>query len=296
MKIGFIGLGQMGKHIAMNLSKRNEKLIVCDVCTDNFNEFSKKGIQTTTNFFDIAQVDIIFLSLPNTKIVKEVIFGNKGLLECSIKAKIIVDLSTITYNGTIEIAERLGKEGISFIDAPVSGGEAGAINATLTIMGGGDKNVFEKINPLLKDIGNEILYMGESGKGQLTKLINQLLYDINVAALAEILPMAIKLGLEPAKVGKVVNNGSGRSYASEFFISRILGNEFKGAYTMGNAYKDLVSGAEISAEHCIPLPILHAATSTYQMALLKGYENADKSSMIKIFEELLDVKFRENNC
>lgn len=206
----------------------------------------------------------------------------------------VVDLSTITYTGTLEIAKRMEEQDIAFVDAPVSGMEARAIDGTLTVMCGGAKEDFEKIKPFLECIGNKILYMGDIGKGQLTKLINQLLFDINVAAVAEILPMAKKLGLDPVKVADVVNSGTGRSYASEFFIPRIVKGEFSEGYSMDNAYKDLVSAAGISADLCVPLPVLHAATTTYQMALLKGYGDCGKGAMIRVFEELLGVEYRED--
>ncbi|MFZ7132435.1 MAG: NAD(P)-dependent oxidoreductase [Eubacteriales bacterium] len=294
MKIGFIGLGQMGKHMALNLLNSGNKIIVCDLKTDSFKDFISKDIETTTNVLDIIHTEVIFLSLPNTKIVNEILFGEKGFIKYSGKVQTIIDLSTISYKGTLKIAHRLKKENISFIDAPVSGGEERAKKGTLTVMCGGAKNIFEEIKPLLKFIGNKIIYMGSSGKGQLTKLINQLLYDINIAALSEILPMSTKLGLDPEKIGKVVNSSSGKSYASDFFISRILKGQFYGTYSLKNAYKDLVSAAVISADFCVPLPVLHAATVTYQMALLKGYGDSDKSSMIKIYEELLDSNFRAN--
>jgi 3-hydroxyisobutyrate dehydrogenase-like beta-hydroxyacid dehydrogenase len=144
-------------------------------------------------------------------------------------------------------------------------------------------------------MASNILYMGPVGSGQLTKLINQLLFDINAAALAEILPLSVKLGLDPTKVGNVVNSGTGRSYASEFFIPNILNGEFSKGYPMELAYKDLISGSEISAQHQIPTPVLSAATATYLTALLSGYGSKDKGAMICVFEDLLNVKFRSRS-
>jgi len=118
----------------------------------------------------------------------------------------------------------------------------------------------------------------------------------HAAALAEILPMAVRMGLDPASVGSVVNSGTGRSYASEFFIGRVLDDRFTEGYAMHKAYKDLVSGAEISARHCIPMPVLAAATATYQMALLNGHGDKDKGGMIRLFEDMLDVRFRNPRC
>ena len=119
-----------------------------------------------------------------------------------------------------------------------------------------------------------------------------MLFDINAAALAEILPMAVKLGLDPDLVGEVVNSGTGRSYASEFFVPRILQRQFSDGYPMAHAYKDLVSGAELGAHHCVPMPVLAAATATYQTALLKGHGQRDKGAMVQVFEDILGVQVR----
>ena len=128
---------------------------------------------------------------------------------------------------------------------------------------------------------------------QLTKMINNLLFDINCAALAEIMPVATKLGLDSETMANVVNSGTGRSYASEFFLPRILKNGFSAGYPMQDAYKDLVNGAEVGMNLGLPMPVLAAATATYQTALLKGHGAKDKGAMILVFEELLGVAFRE---
>jgi 3-hydroxyisobutyrate dehydrogenase-like beta-hydroxyacid dehydrogenase len=292
MKLGFVGLGKMGKHMAFNMLKSGDELIVNDTRTDDFPEFEKKGARTTAQVDAVAQADIIFLSLPNSQIVKDVLLGESGLIHKLGEGHIVVDLSTITYTSTLEIAKHLEDRSIAFLDAPVSGLESRAADGTLTVMCGGRREVFDEVKPYLDCIGNNILYMGSTGNGQLTKLVNQLLYDINVAALAEILPMAVKMGLDPAMVGQVVNSGTGRSHASEFFIPRILKGSFSESYSLKNAYKDLVSAAEISANLGIPLPVLHAATTTYQMALLRGLGDQDKGAMICVFEELLGIKYR----
>lgn len=293
MKIGFVGLGQMGKHMAMNMVRKGGELIVHDVRTDSFPEFINSNAQATTNLRDVAAAEIVFLSLPGSKAVQEVLFGEGGLSSFLTKGQVIVDLSTITYTITLEIFQRLEEQGISFVDAPVSGMEAGAMEGTLTVMGGGSREAFVRVEPCLHWIGSKVLYMGKAGSGQLTKLINQLLFDINVAALAEILPMSVKMGLNPEQVGEVINGGTGRSFASEFFVPRILEGNFLDGYSLENAYKDLVSAAEISANLCIPLPVLQAATATYQTALLKGLGHKDKGAMTRVFEELLGVEFRK---
>ena len=292
MKLAFIGLGQMGKHMAVNMLKSGAQLIVNDTRTDTFREFEKLGAQATTDLLETVSADIIFLCLPDSKVVHNVILGEKGLINLIRRDQIIVDLSTIKYTTTLEIAKCLEDRGVKFLDAPVSGMEARAMDGTLTLMCGGKREVFDEVMPYFQCLGDKILYMGDTGSGQLTKLINQLLFDINAAALAEILPMSVKMGLDSEKVGEVVNSGTGRSYASEFFIPRILKDSFEDGYPLKNAYKDLVSAAEIGTNLCIPMPVLSAATSTYQMALLKGFGEKDKGSMIAVFEDLLGVRYR----
>lgn len=293
MSIGFVGLGQMGKPMAVNMVKCGEAVLVTDLKVELFPEMEAKGAKATSNLKDIVQCDIIFLSLPDTNVVQAILLGDKGLLSSLKPGQVVVDLSTINYTASTEIAQKLEAKGVEFVDAPVSGMEARAIEGTLTVMCGGKKEIYDKLVPYFKFIGTNIMYMGRHGCGQLTKAINNILFDINIAAFAEILPMAVKLGLDPEAIGSVVNSSSGKSYASDFFLQRILRRHFSDGYPLEHAYKDLVSGAELGAQLCIPLPVMHAATTTYQMALLKGLGQKDKGAMICVFEDLLGVKYEK---
>ena len=292
MKLGFVGLGQMGRPIAHNLLKSGAELIVSNRSDRWFEEFRNKGVTATTDVAELVGTDILFLCLPNTEVVKSLLLGESGILGRLHQGQTVVDLSTISYNATLEIGRALDAKGLAFLDAPISGMEARAIEGTLTVMCGGERQAFDRVKPYFECIGTKILYMGPTGSGQLTKLINQLLFDINAAALGEILPMAAKMGLDPDLVGEVVNSGTGRSYASEFFIPRILRGHFSDGYPMGHAYKDLVSGAELGANQGIPMPVLAAATATYQAALLRGHGEKDKGGMVCVFEELLGMQYR----
>lgn len=290
MKIAFIGLGQMGKPMAINLSKCGKELIVNDISDQHSAEFNERGIKTTKDINDIVKCDIIFLCLPDDNIVKNVLFGEKGIAPLLNANQIICDLSTINYTTATEIAKKLTALNIKFMDAPVSGMEARAIDGTLTIMCGGELSLYQLLLPYLECMGNNILFMGTYGCGQLTKALNNILFDINIAAFAEIFPVAIKLGLDPCKIASVINNSSGRSYASEFFLPRILKRNFSDGYPLSHAYKDLICGAEISAQLGFPMPVMHAATTTYQMALLEGLGAKDKGAMTCVFERLLKVE------
>jgi 3-hydroxyisobutyrate dehydrogenase-like beta-hydroxyacid dehydrogenase len=292
-KIGFIGLGQMGKWMALNLQKGGFNLTVADIDPAAVASVTAAGAATAATPAELAErADWIFLSLPNAAVVEQVLFGTNGLIESGRRGQIIVDLGTTAYMATLEFGRKLKDREIFFADSPVSGMEARAREGNLTIMFGGDQKVFKQLQPVFGALGDLILYMGELGSGQLTKLVNQLLFNISAAAIAEILPMAVKLGLDPEKVISVVNSGTGKSFAAEFFGPRILEDRFAEGYPLKHAYKDMVSAAEIGAHRKIPLPLVQAATTTYQLALAAGYGDEGKGAMIKVFENILGVKFR----
>ena len=293
-QIGFIGLGQMGHWMALSILKAGFELTVFDVNVEAMQLLKDQGAKTVRIPAEIAgQVDLVFLCLPNAAIVEQVIFGEDGLVHGAKPGLIVVDCGTTEYLPTLDFARRLRDRGIVFADAPVTGMEARAQEATLTIMFGGERGVFELIHPALKAMSNRVVYMGDVGTGQLTKLINQLLFNVSIAAFAEILPMAIKLGLDPERVSEVITTGTGRSFAAEFFIPLIMEDRFDQGYSLQNAYKDMIGAAELSVRENIPLPVVHAATTTYQLALAEGYGDENKAAMIKVFERILGVKFRK---
>lgn len=293
MRFGFVGLGQMGAPMAANLAGAND-VKVFDLSEDAINAAIDAGASKAESTADFADVDVLITCLPSGGIVEQSLFDPESGIAQHLKAgTIVVDTSTIEYGLTLSIGERLETLGLTFLDAPVSGMWKRAQEGTLTMMIGGDGEIVEKLTPALSTMANRILHTGAVGSGQLTKLINQLLFDINVAALAEILPMAVKLGLDPENTAEVVNSGTGRSYASEYFIPQILEGTFDTGYPLQSAYKDLISGAEISARYQIPAPVLAAATTTYQQALLEGHGSKDKGAMVLVYERLLGVNCRK---
>lgn len=293
-KIGFIGLGTMGKWMALNMMKAGYELMVTDTSPEALQFLADQGAAVATTPAEMAaQVDWIFLSVPDTGVVESVVLGESGILDGAKEGLVVVDLSTIGYLATLEIEKQLKEKGVVFSDAPISGMETRAQEGTLTVMFGGRKDTFEVVLPALEAIGNKIIYMGEIGSGQLTKLINQLLFNISAAGIAEVMPMAARLGLDPEKVTQVVTTGTGRSFAAEFFLPLALENRFDQGYPLKSAYKDMISAAELSAHEKIPLPMVQAATTTFQMALANGLGSESKGSLIKVFEKLLGVEFRK---
>ena len=294
MKFGFVGLGQMGAPMAANLAGAND-VLVFDLSQDAMEQAAQAGATQAKTVADFSQVDVLFTCLPTGEIVERSLFDpDTGIAKHLSKNTIVVDTSTIEYAQTLRIADQLSALGLRFLDAPVSGMWKRAQDGTLTMMIGGDGALVEALRPALAAMASRVLHAGDIGSGQLTKLINQLLFDINVAALAEILPMAKKLGLDPETTAEVVNTGTGRSYASEYFLPQILEGRFDTGYPLQSAYKDLISGAEISARYQIPAPVLAAATTTYQHALLEGHGDKDKGAMVLVYERLLGVTCRKD--
>ena len=293
-KIGFIGLGQMGKWMASNLVKCGFDLAVFDINPEAIAFLSKQGATRTSSPAELARrVDLIILSLPNSDVAEDVVFGKDGIVHGSKSGQLLVDCGTAGYLWTRKFSESLQEHGLRFADAPVTGLEQRAQDATLTIMCGGTQNLLKEIRPVLAAIGNRVVHMGDVGSGQLAKMINNILYNANIAALAEVLPMAVKLGLDPEKVAAVINAGSGQSFASKFFIPGILEDSFNRSYSLTNAYKDMVNADEISAHYKITLPMVQTAMTTYRKALSQGLGEEDKGAMIKVFEKKLGVTFRK---
>ena len=289
--IGFVGLGQMGKWIALNMIKAGYDVTVYDLNPDLMNLLAENGARTGESPASVAS-GLVFLCLPDGGIIEQVLFGPDGLVEKMADGSMIIDLGTTNYLYTLELGERLEREKIIFADSPITGMEKRAREADLTLMFGGPEEMLSQVKPILNAVGSRIVHTGPLGSGQLTKLINQLLFNANMAALAEILPLAVKLGLDPEKTARVVNSGTGRSFASEFFIPNILDNVFNQGYPLAKAHKDMVSGANITERHKIDAPVFRAAGRTYQEALDQGLGAEDKGAMIKVFEKILNVSFR----
>jgi 3-hydroxyisobutyrate dehydrogenase-like beta-hydroxyacid dehydrogenase len=293
--VGFIGLGKMGKWMASNIAKHGFNIKVYDTDPTIVDFLAGQGAIPARSLSDVTiGSDVLILSLPDDHVANDVIFGEIGIAKKAQRGTILIDCGTSGYLWTQATNDILSKSEIYMLDAPVTGLEKRAKRAELTFMVGGAKEQFEKVQPVLKAMGNTIKHMGESGSGQLAKMINNIMYNINIAALAEILPFAVKLGLSPEKLADVINSGSGCSFASEFFIPKMLENRFKDSYSMGNAYKDMQHMEEASSQLNVCLPLFQSALDTYRKALDCGLEDEDKGSMIKVFEKKMGVLFRKN--
>jgi 3-hydroxyisobutyrate dehydrogenase-like beta-hydroxyacid dehydrogenase len=255
---------------------------------------TSQGGKALPSLKELAQESTwVIFCLPDTEAVEAVLFGKDGIVDVLKPGQVVIDCGTIHPLSSRKIAASLQGRGIPFLDAPISGMEARAKAGTLTIMVGGEEAVFQQVRPALEAMGNKIIYAGISGNGQMMKLINQVMFDIHCAAIAELLPMAVKMGLDPEQTCTVARTGTGQCFALDNFAPLILEGNFGPGYPLADAYKDMVHVAEISSAHRIPLPITAAAMVTYQMALDQGLGEENKGAMIKVWERVLGVQVRK---
>jgi len=293
--IGFVGLGEMGSGMAANIIKGGYPLVVFDINKEAVSQLQHLGATVAENFQTLAGTcDSIIFSLPNHVVVEKVLFGTEGLIQYLSSNHTIIDCGTTNPLATKDFYERFATKNISFIDAPVSGFPQRATEGTLTIMvGSASEDDFTNIESLLKCMGTLVVRMGESGTGQLAKVINNVFYNIACATVAELLPLSVKMGLNTDKMVEIVSNSTGQSVAMNYFGPMILERNFKTGYAMENAYKDMESVIDVMKTYKIPLPVTMAAVSTYQMALNQELGKENKGAMIKVWEKVLGVTVKK---
>ena len=296
MKIGFVGLGVMGGKMASNVLKAGHKLTVYDIAKENVKTLTDQGAVAGDSAADVAEKsDVIMVSLPNSQIVEGVILGEDGVLEGAKKGSVIIDFSSITPKVIREISEIAAKKGVDVVDAPVSGGAAGAENGTLTIMVGGKKEVFDKVKPYLEAVGNSIKHVGDVGAGDTIKAVNNLLLGINMVATAEALVLGKKAGLKEDVMYDIISKSSGSSYALtakyEKYISK--GN-FEPGFMIDLMHKDLQLAVDTAKDLKLPLISGNLSQQIFEAARAEGLGGEDISSVIKIFERWADVEVRSD--
>ena len=294
MKIGFIGLGRMGKHMATNVVKAGFETYVNDLVPALVDQLVALGAKhSPTNQELAASVDVAFTMLPNGAIVESVMCGPQGVLAACKPGTIIVDMSSVAPATTQKMAEIAAKHGVKYIDAPVSGGTAGAEAGTLTIMVGAEQETFDKVKPVLEAIGKRIMRIGGTGMGDAMKIVNNMLLGANMASLAEALVLGAKLGLDNKTMYDVISTSSGNSYVVDAKMKKfIMPDKFEPGFAMDVQYKDLTLAQEAARGVKMPIPMSATCTAVYEQARAAGYGMEDMSAVIKLWEKLMGVEIR----
>ena len=296
MNIGFIGLGIMGKPMSKLLLKAGHSLVVYNLFKDSVKEVVEAGAQEGFSPKDVAQrTDVIITMLPNSPHVKTVILGENGVLDGIKKGSIIIDMSSIAPLASKEVAAEAAKKGVEMLDAPVSGGEPKAIDGTLSIMVGGKKEVFDKCSDILSIMGKSIVLCGEIGAGNMTKLANQIIVALNIAAMSEALTLGTKAGVDPEIIYKAIRGGLAGSTVLDAKAPMVLDGNFKPGFKIDLHIKDLANAIETGHDVGVPLPLTSQIMEILQALKVDGYGQSDHSAIVKFYEKLAKVEVRKNN-
>lgn len=291
MKVGFIGLGIMGKPMSKNLLKAGYTLVVRDSNTQNEAELVELGATTAKTPKEVAeQCDVIITMLPNSPHVKEVALGENGIIEGAKPGTVLIDMSSIAPLASREIHQALTAKGISMLDAPVSGGEPKAIDGTLSVMVGGDKAVFDRYYDLMKAMAGSVVHTGDIGAGNVTKLANQVIVALNIAAMSEALSLATKAGVNPDLVYQAIRGGLAGSTVLEAKAPMVMDRNFKPGFRIDLHIKDLSNALDTSHGVGAQLPLTAAVMEMMQALKADGMGTSDHSALACYYEKLAKVE------
>jgi 3-hydroxyisobutyrate dehydrogenase-like beta-hydroxyacid dehydrogenase len=290
--IGYIGLGRMGGGMALNLAKSVSPVYVFDPISEAMKPLLDAGAIACDSAADIAKkCDLIFMCLPFAPEVRAVMFGPGGIHNARRNELTIVDSTTLDRTDAIAICKEAAEVGITYWDCPISGMPFRAHDGTLTMMFGGSAEGFAFAKPYLDDMGEHIIHAGPVGCGQAMKALNNIVYDINIAAISEVIPLALAVGLDADLVAELMTTGSSKSFASEYFVPRMMDRAFHTDFAMEDAYKDIINVQRMRDETGASIPVVDAMVKSYQSTMDAGFGREPKSAMIKVYEEKLGVKF-----
>jgi len=289
-KVGYIGLGLMGKSIARNILKAGFPVVVHNRSRTAVDELVAEGAVAAFNPAEVAaQVDVIFTNLPDTPDVELVALGKAGIIEGAHEGLIFVDNSTIKPGAARAIAAKLAEKGVLSLDAPVSGGDIGARNGTLTIMVGGDAVALEKVMPVFQAMGKTITHVGEAGAGQVAKAANQIMVAAQMVAMGELLIFSKKAGVDPQKVVEAIKAGAAQCWTLDVKPPRLFDGNRQPGFKAYMQAKDLNIVMESAREYGIPLPATAENTQLFNAMLQMGMAELDNSAVVGVIEKLAGV-------
>jgi 2-hydroxy-3-oxopropionate reductase len=285
--VGFIGLGTMGREMVLNLMKAGHRVRVFDIVRGVVDELAAAGAITATSPADAARnCDIAISMLPDTPQVEDVIYGADGLFKAPPAGKLIVDMSTISPVAVRRVYADLKAVGTAFIDAPVSGGPAGAKNAALSIMAGGDADAFARARPFFEAMGTTVTHVGAAGAGQTVKLCNQLICGINIQAICEALALGRASGVDLEQLRRVLLGGSAASWMLDKLGSAMIAGDTAAGFRIDLMFKDLRLVQEHAQTLSVPLPATALVTSQYVDARAHGEGTNGNQALFRVYDRM----------
>jgi 2-hydroxy-3-oxopropionate reductase len=291
--IGFIGLGIMGKPMAKNLMKAGCTLTVCDINPAPVQELVQLGAVRASSPKEVAErCTPVILMLPNSPEVRQVVMGKDGILEGVAAGTIVIDMSSISPAVSQELGEILAGKGVKFLDAPVSGGEPKAIDGTLSIMVGGEESVFEECKSLLQSMGKAVVRVGGIGSGNITKLANQIIVALNIAAMSEALVLGTKAGVDPELIYNAIRGGLAGSTVLEAKALRVMDNNFEPGFKIDLHVKDLTNALETAHQIGVPLFLTAQVMEILKSLQVDGKGQKDHSGILLFYEKMAQIEVR----
>jgi 2-hydroxy-3-oxopropionate reductase len=285
-KIGFVGLGIMGRPMAKNLLKAGHELVVFDVVPAPVEDVASAGAAKGASAKDVAaRTQIVITMLPDGPDVEAAVLGPGGILEGAAKGVIVVDMSSISPLVAQKVGKACAERGVTFLDAPVSGGEPKAIDGTLAIMVGGDSAAFETVRPILATMGSSVTLTGPVGAGNVTKLANQIMVACNIAAMGEALVLATKAGLDPEVVFNAVKGGLAGSTVLNAKAPMVIGRNFKPGFRIRLHQKDLRNALLAAEAMKVPLPLTSLVQQMLMALMNEGKGDLDHSAIVNFLED-----------
>jgi 2-hydroxy-3-oxopropionate reductase len=292
-KIGFIGLGIMGKPMAKNLLKAGFSIVAYDLNKDAVEDVVKAGALAASSSKETAgKAEVIITMLPDSPDVRAVILGRDGVLEGIKPGSIVIDMSSINPLVSQEIEKELGKRGGEMLDAPVSGGETGAIQGTLAIMVGGKEKVFNESVEIFKAVGKNIVHVGKIGAGGFVKLVNQIIVAVNIAAVGEAFTLGAKAGLDPQVIYQAIRGGLAGSSVLETKAPMMFARNFKPGFKIRLHHKDLQNALSTAKDLGVPLPLSSFVQQIILSLMTDGRGEEDHSALATFFEKMAKVEIK----
>jgi 2-hydroxy-3-oxopropionate reductase len=292
-RIGFIGLGIMGRPMAKNLLKAGHTLVVYDIMPAGAEEVVAAGAARGSSPKDVAgQSEIVITMVPDGPEVEQAVLGSNGVLEGAKKGTIVVDMSSISPMVAQKVGAKCEAQGVDFLDAPVSGGEPKAIDGTLAIMVGGRQEIFDKVEPILRTMGSTVVLTGKVGAGNVTKLANQIMVACNIAAMGEALVLATKAGLDPEVVFNAVKAGLAGSTVLNVKAPMVYSRNFKPGFRVRLHQKDLRNALLAAESLKVSLPLTSAVQNILVSLMNNGKGDLDHSAIVQFIEEMAAVEVK----
>ena len=290
MKIGFIGLGIMGRPMAKNLIKAGHELVVCDFNKEAVADLVSCGAKAAENGAEIAaECDQAITMVPNSPHVRTAVLGKGGIIETAKPGFTLIDMSSIDPVESQKIGAELKEKGIDMLDAPVSGGEPKAIDGTLSVMVGGEKATFDKYLPLLKAMAGSVTYVGALGAGNIAKLANQIVVACNIAAVAEALTFSKKVGADPELVYQAIRGGLAGSTVMDAKAPMMIDGNYKPGFRIELHIKDLTNALNAAHAVNVPVPLTGEVMEMMQSLKAYGHEKEDHSALARYYEKISEV-------